>query len=589
MKPFLWRAGAALGLLLALALAGAGWFLWQRLPQREGELPLRGLQAPVSVRYDEWGVPHLRADNEADLYRALGWVHAQDRLFQMEMVRRLSRGELAEVLGPKLLPTDRLFRSLGIRAHADVQAAAMDAAQPETQALQAYLDGINQYQASRPLPLEFALLGIPRRDFTAADTLSVAGYLAYSFASAFKTEPVMTQIRDQLGADYLRAFDLDWHPQGVVGEAARQALSPADHRGLIDLARLGAEAAELAGLPLFEGSNAWVVSGRRSASGKPLLAGDPHIGFATPAVWYEAHLSAPGFELYGHFQALNPVALLGHNGRFGWSLTMFQNDDIDLVAEHTDAEHPGQVLVKGQWVPLQSREETIRVKGQPDETLRLQRSPHGPIVNTVLGDAAGPTPIAMWWAMLETENPIIGAFYRLNRADTLAKAREAVSGIHAPGLNVVWANADGDIAWWAAARLPLRPPGVNPAFVLDGRSPEADKLGFVPFALNPHEENPARGWIVSANHQPAGARPVPGYYNLWDRAQRLTEQVSRHDQPWTTADAQALQRDVQTGYAPRTLAPVQAELRAAARDDAERALVEQLLAWTGRQIGRAHV
>ena len=573
----------ALLALLLLAAAGLTWHLRGKLPQRSGELQLAGLKAPVTLRYDEFGVPHIEAANEDDLYRALGYAHAQDRLFQMEMVRRLSRGELAEVLGEKLVETDSLFRTLGIRAHADAY-AAREFAQidtPAKKALLAYLDGINQYQATRPAPLEFEILGIPKRPFTPADTVSVAGYLAYSFAAAFRTEPVLTQIRDQLGADYLKIFDLGWRPEGAVRSASR--LSPGDWQDLTRLARLSDEALGAAALPAFEGSNAWAISGARSASGKPLLAGDPHIAFSTPAVWWEAHLKSPGFELYGHFQALNPTALLGHNGRFGWSLTMFQNDDLDLVAETVNPANADEVMVRGQWVKLQTRDETIRVKGKPDVVLKLQRSPHGPIVNRVFGaDTVGKTPIAMWWAFLETENPILEAFHELNRADTLDKARAAASKIHAPGLNVVWANAAGDIGWWAAGKLPQRPAGVNPSFILNGAKGEGEKPGFHPFSANPQEENPARGYIVSANHQPAGSEAVPGYYNLRDRVQRLDEALRQGGKRWDTAASQALQLDVQTAYGPRLLAPLIPALRAAAGSDAEQTrLVEQLAAWRG--------
>ena len=158
----------------------------------------------MQVRYDERGVPHIEAQNEGDLYRALGFVQAQDRLFQMEMLRRLARGELAEILGAKLLPTDRLFRTLQIRECADQQARELDPESPHGKALAAYLDGINQYQDSRPAPLEFDLLGIEKRPFSAADTLSIAGYLAYSFAAALRSEPLLTRIRDELGSDYLK-------------------------------------------------------------------------------------------------------------------------------------------------------------------------------------------------------------------------------------------------------------------------------------------------------------------------------------------------------------------------------------------------
>ena len=568
-----------LALLIVLA-AALGWFVYSKQPQRSGEVALTGLTSSVSVRYDERGVPHIEAGNEADLYRALGYVHAQDRLFQMEMLRRLARGELAEVLGPKLVPIDRLFRTLGIREHADAYAARWIKDKSETPTMRtmlAYLDGINQYQESHPAPLEFQVLGIPKRPFTMADAVSAAAYLSFSLAQAFQVEPLLTYVRDQLGPDYLKVFDLDWKPDGAI----HAGLQSGDWQDLTRLARISADVMEASGLPRFEGSNAWAVTGARTASGKPMLAGDPHIDFSVPSVWYEAHLKAPGFELYGHFQALVPSALLGHNQQFGWSLTMFENDDIDLIVEKPNPVNAQQVMIHGQWVDLQAREETIKVKGADPVKLVLRRSKHGPIINDVLGDRAGKTPVAMWWTFLETENPLFEAFYELNRADTLDKARAASSKIDAPGLNVVWANAGGDIGWWAAAKLPIRPEGVNPTFMLDGSQTESDKLGFLPFSANPQVENPARGYVVSANHQPAGATPVAGYYNLPDRAQRIDESLRNTSEKWTTAKSQALQLDVQTAYGPRTLAPLIPLLRQIVTDPAEKVLVEQLADWDG--------
>lgn len=574
------RTLTALALIVATTAAGAYWYLDGKQPQRSGELHLSHLQAAVTVAYDERGVPHIQAEHETDMYRALGYVHAQDRLFQMEILRRLARGELAEILGSTLVDTDRLFRTLGIREHADRYAAQMDMNTPAGQALQAYLDGINQYQASRPAPLEFDLLGIDKRPFSPADTISVAGYMAYSFAAAFRTEPVLSHIRDQLGADYLKAFDLDWHPRGVVG----QHLAAGDWQDLNAIAELSHAALLNAGLPQFEGSNAWAVSGSRTASGKPLLAGDPHIRFAAPSVWYEANLRYPGFSLYGHHQALNPVASLGHNHEFAWSLTMFQNDDLDLIAEKTNPDNPNQVWYRGQWVELQSREEQIKVKDAEPVSLTIRRSPHGPIINSALGESAGNTPIAMWWAFLETDNPILDGFYQLNRAASLEQARAAVEQIEAPGLNIVWANAAGDIAWWAAAKLPRRPAGVNPSFILDGASGEAEKDGYYPFSANPQDENPARGYILSANYQPVSptGMEIPGYYNLADRGQRLDEHLGDNGVKWDLNNSQALQLDPGTGYPQRLLAPLAADLRAASSDAEEQALVEQLLSWDGQ-------
>jgi penicillin amidase len=569
-------------IIFTIAGIAGTWYFYSKQPLRSGEVSLVNLQAPVNVRYDERGVPHIQAQNEIDMYRTLGYVHAQDRLFQMEMVRRLARGELAAILGPKLLDSDRLFRTLGIRAHADAYVAKMDHNTLASKALTAYLDGINQYQNTHPAPLEFDILGIPKRNFTAADTLSVAGYMAYSFAAAFRTEPVLTYVRDQLGIDYLNVFDLAWHPEGVVPPV----LLDDDWRDLNRLAHISQQALTDSGLAQFEGSNAWAVSGSRTASGKPLLAGDPHIGFAVPSVWYEAHLYYPGFELYGHHQALNPLASLGHNLDFGWSITMFQNDDIDLIAEKLNPDNNNQVWYQDRWVELQSRSEQIEVKGEAPVTLILRRSPHGPIINdalaTLAGEDAGKTPIAMWWAFLETENPILDAFYQLNRADTLVKARAASEKIHAPGLNIVWANASGDIGWWAAAKLPMRPSGVDPTFILDGSSFEADKLGFVSFTDNPQEENPTRGYIVSANYQPVpdSGIEVPGYYNLPARGIRLEQRLADNSVQWDLQNSQALQLDTGSGYTHRLLKPLLPIIKATASND-EQALVNLLINWDG--------
>ena len=576
---------SVLALLIVVLAIGVGGYLYSKQPSRQGMVELQHLQGSVTVRFDERGVPHIRADNETDLYRALGYVHAQDRLFQMEILRRLARGELAEVLGPKLLDTDKLMRSLRIRERADTYMASVDKTSPTWLAMQAYLDGINQYQDSHGKPVEFDVLGIQKRPFTAEDTFSIAGYMAYSFAAAFRTEPLLTYVRDQLGEPYLNLFDLDWQAKGVLvnGPAKSPALSANDWKDLNALARLSEQALADNGLPQFEGSNAWAVSGSHTKSGKPLLAGDPHIRFSAPSVWYEAQLSAPGFELYGHYQALMPFASLGFNRDFGWSITMFQNDDLDLIAEKVNPDNPNQVWYRDQWVDLVSSEQLIAVKGQAPVKLLLRQSPHGPIVNDVIGPNAGKTPIAMWWAFLETPNPILDGFYQLNRADTLAKARAAAAKVQAPGLNIVWASAKGDIAWWAAALLPKRAAGAKPGFILDGSSPQAEKEGFYPFSANPQEENPARGYILSANFQPVSptGMEIPGYYNLADRGQQLNRQLSDKSVKWDLETSQKLQLGTTTGYGPRLLAPLLPVLREVVSDANELKLVEQLAQWKG--------
>lgn len=262
---------------------------------------------------------------------------------------------------------------------------------------------------------------------------------------------------------------------------------------------------------------------------------------------------------------------------------MFQNDDMDLIAEKINPNNPNQVWHQEQWVELESREETIQVKGAAPVTLTLRRSPHGPLITDAFKDSLGTTPVALWWAFLETENPIQDAFYELNRADTLEKARNAASKIHAPGLHLVWANAAGDIGSWAAARLPIRPDDVNPGFILDGSTGEADKLGFYRFLDNPQEENPLRGYIVAANHQPkpSSGVPVAGYYNLPERAQRLDQRLRDDTVKWDVKSSQALQLDSQSGYGPRVLAPLMAELNVIVTDPLEHALLESLFRWDG--------
>ena len=265
-------------------------------------------------------------------------MHAQDRLFQMEIVRRLAKGELAEILGPKLLETDKLFRTLGIRAHAQDYVARMDMNAPSAKALLAYLDGINQYQATHKAPIEFDVLRIPKRPFTPEDSIAVTGYLAYSFAAAFTTEPVMTFIRDKLGPKYLTAFDIDWHPEGVItpltaetiGKPEGVALSDRDWAGLNHLAQVSQEALDAAGVPRYEGSNAWAISAVAPPAENPFWRVTRTL-ITQPSVWYEA--------------PQRRLRTVGH--RRHWPMShcwvtptrlepdLFQNDDVDLIAERS--------------------------------------------------------------------------------------------------------------------------------------------------------------------------------------------------------------------------------------------------------------
>ncbi|AGX86445.1 penicillin acylase family protein [Candidatus Symbiobacter mobilis] len=557
-------------------------YLGGKMPQRAGHQTLPGLLKPVEIRYDERGIPHIHAENQADLYRALGYVHAQDRLFQMEMARRLARGELSEILGPTWIRTDRLYRTLGLRENAEQVVAGLDRQHPAVLAQLAYLDGVNQFQSSHPAPMEFDWLGIPKREFTLVDTMAVWGSLAFAHAVSFQTAPVLTYIRDNLGAAYLQVFDLEWNPMGVLRKPEPEDASAARWTAWSQLAGMARETQEKLGW--FEGSNGWVIAGERTESGAPLLAGDPHMGYALPSQWYEAHLSAPGFELHGHFHALMAHALLGHNSHFAWTLTMFQNDDMDLIREAIHPENPDQVWFRDGWVDMPVREEVIVVKGANPVTVDVQRSPHGPLVTSALpGQAPENTALSMWWTYWEAENQLLHAYHELNRADTLAKARAAASKIHAPGVHILWANADGDIGWWAAARLPIRPLEVQPAFVLDGTDGSAEKLGFYRFEDNPQEENPPRGYILSANQQPTSVSgvPIPGYYSPPDRARVLDDKLLDESLAWNLVKTQELQMGTQSVYPLRVLHPLLEELYEVVQDPLERSVLDSLSQWNG--------
>lgn len=490
--------------------------------QRDGELVVNALQQSVTIDYDEWGVPHIQADNKADLYFALGYAHAKDRLFQMELMRRLSNGELAEILGEDLVEIDRLFRTVGLRHKATQTVENADWSNPAWQALKHYLAGVNYFQENETLPVEFSILGIEPRPYTAVDSYSVAGYMAYSFAVGMRTEPVMTYIANELGQDYLTLFDLD---TPLNSQTEIQAETWNSLLSVAQLSRLPDNLAQ------FEGSNAWSISGKLTKNQSPILESDPHISFAQPGAWWEANLKSPGFELYGHFQQLVPTSLLGHNSHLGWGLTMFQNDDMDFYVEKTNPGNQNQIWSSEQWTDLELREESIKVKDKSDVTFVVRSSERGPIINDIFEGFNG-QPVSLWWAFLQTENPSMEAFYQMNHATDIEDFEQGVKNIHAPGLNVMYADAQGNIAWWAAAKLVKRPEHARNWYIQDGSKTENQPQGFYDFSFNPQQKNPESGVIISANERPSRQKGfmTPGYYNLPSRADRLHQLLENNEQ-----------------------------------------------------------
>lgn len=518
-------------LTLAIALVVlSNWLLHSAQAQRSGTLSIKNLHQGVSVYFDAWGVPHIDAQNDEDAYRALGYLHAQDRLFQMDMARRIGGGRLSELFGQKTYATDKFFRSLGISRHARQYAELLktNADKPHVKLISAYQDGINQYIDRGGIPIEYRLLLTQPDYFSAEDIAHVMGYMAYSFAEAFKTDALMDHVRGTLG---------DRHAADLVPGAPDAAPAPKGTNPQIVsplLPILQQVAATQLQLPTgqFQGSNAWAVKGALSVSGKPLLANDPHIGFAVPAVWYEAHIRTPEHEVYGHFLAGLPFALLGQTRHHAWGLTMLMNDEIDFYREQLNPANPEQVRVGKRWQNLTVHEEVIKVRGQEDRLLRLRSSGNRPIINDHLStakqdaDAAPVQPVSLFWTFLTPNSDSTEAFYQYSRATSMADF-EAAAALHwSPGLNIIYADVNDNIAMWATGRLKRWPNSNNSFSLLDGNNIRDKFQGYQPFAANPRLINPQEGYLYSTNNPYQAASPrriLPGYYAPGERAERLRE------------------------------------------------------------------
>ncbi|MCY7351943.1 MAG: penicillin acylase family protein [Cytophagaceae bacterium] len=556
-------------LLVFLAVTTLVGWLWLRgkTPDLNATVQLPGQQDSVEVLYDTYGVPHIYAQNEADLFYAFGYVHAQDRLFQMEIVRRLADGRLAEIFGTPALESDRFFRTLSFRHYARRTIDSVYRTQPNApfvRAAEAYIRGVNAFVERGETPLEFTLVGIEKTPFTLEDIEIIQGYMGFSFAEAFRSEAVFTTILEKLGPAYLADMNGDW-PADEPKIPVQAPVSLSEKRAGMRAAAALLPVAELLtklqnGLPYppFHGSNGWVISGRKTRSGKPILSNDTHIGFAQPSVWYEAHLVCPGFNFYGNFLAGTPFGALGHNQSGGWGLTMFENDDVDFYREKPNPANPNQVWFKDHWETLRTREEIIPVKDSAEVRLTVRESRHGILIQDVDGALkAGfsQQPIALWWTYYKFPSRSIEAFYELAHAKNATQAGAAVAKIHAPGLNFMWGDTSGTIAWWAAAKLPRRPAGVRPYLILDGSTGASDPTGWLPFSENPQILNPERGVLYSANNQPAdmGGGLVPGYYVPGDRARRIEQLLFTDKKDWTPQEVRRVINDVTNPMYPALL------------------------------------
>jgi penicillin amidase len=465
-------------LFLLILVGGAALWLVSSLPVIDGRVRLAGLSAPVTVERDAWGVPTIRAANERDAAFALGYVHAQDRLFQMEQMRRVGAGRLAELFGEAALPVDRTMRTLGLYRAAEAQEAHLS---PQVRAyLEAYAAGVNAWlgQRTRALPPEYYLLRFRPEKWRVADTLVYGKLMALLLSGNYRGEWLRARIAARLG------------------DGALDRLFP----------RLEAGA-----------SNNWVVDGSRSASGKPLLANDPHLGFAAPGPFYLARLDWDGGSVAGATAPGAPYVLIGHNARVAWGFTTTGGDVEDLFVE--TLEGAGYATPDGPE-PFATRQERIAVRGKAPETLTIRATRHGPVVSGILGDETPGRVLALQATFLADDDRTPEALYRMNRAESAAALVRATEDWLAPQQSMVYADTAGRTGMIAPARIPVRKSGDGwlPSPSADG---SADWTGYVPFAELPRAEGPR---LVTANN-----KIVPDGYEWfisrdWDmpyRAERI--------------------------------------------------------------------
>jgi penicillin amidase len=589
-------------------------------------LSLAGLKAPVQVYRDTFGIPHIYASSSQDAYLALGYLHATDRLFEMEVFRRRASGTLAEVFGKASLNDDIFVRQIGIRRSAEAAWKSHRLDGRIRSELEAYCAGVNARLAElekpgAPKPAIFQQLGFTPAPWAPVDALAFPKYMAWD-QSGTDTDVWMGMLVEKLGIETVnelfpldRPYEIPTVPgwgavnkpvgdqnslaecQGVKPSASHAILGPpcfsadegsprlpfvfSSSRQTAEIPRfLGSDgprrgpeiglrfaqndrqsagidlppkfppgfdqaALELHrrfvsgrfGSPFAFGSNNWVIDGTKSATGKPILANDPHLGFSLPSIWYTAHLEAPGLNITGVTFAGFPYAVIGHNDRIAWGLTNMQSDAVDYFIEKTDTQHPHQYFYKGEWRPLTRVQEDVPVRGENPVPLEIESTIHGPLVTT-----HGATLALDWTGLGPTFEAI--AFQRLNTARGLADYRAALKDLAVPALNVIYADVDGNIAIAPHGALPIRKRGLG-RWPVDGSSGEYDWAGYIPDDQLPFALNPTQHFLASANGRPA---PVgyPFYLGwMWDpsyRTRRIHHLLSTHDHI-TVDDMEAFQMD----------------------------------------------
>lgn len=603
------RIAAAILLLLGVAALGA--FLWYRKasqPVHEGTLVASGLENSVTIARDAVAVPYIDAASEADALYALGFVHAQDRLWQLDFNRRIAQGRVAEIAGPAAVETDRFLRTLGVYRTAQTMADRLDPATRHL--LEAYAAGVNAYLAQRngPLPPEFLLTRAPPpQKWHVADTLAWSVMMALDLSRTYRDELV----RLRLAAGLSLAEIDDIRPPYPGDAPLVTADYPKIYRALgVYAARPGARSAvdatrrhasgEATG-PLAEslralaalddaegiGSNNWVLAGTRTASGKPLLANDPHLGFTTPPVWYYARLRAPGIEVFGATLPGVPYVLLGRNRNVAWGMTNTEADLQDLYLERINPADAAEYQTPDGYARFETRTERIDVRGAAPLDITIRSTRHGPVISDALATATKALDkdrfvLALRWAVLDADDTTIAAVRAMNRAADAKALTAAVAGFGLATQNVVYADVNGQVGFTVAGRVPLRRAdndlkGLVPA---PGWDAKYDWVGSVPFTDLPRIDSPPKGMIATANSKitpPGYANHIAADWALPYRTDRITQLIEarpKHD----VASLRAIQADV-TSLAARDLMQALLGLKPEPGTNAGKVALARLAGW----------
>jgi len=551
-------------------------YTWTLKPIYDGEIGLKGISAETTVYFDENGIPHIYASSNEDGYKVLGYVHAQDRLWQMELARRIAPGRLSEILGEELFYVDVFFKGIGLEENTISVIANIDKSSLAYKYAMAYLEGVNEFIKEGNTPIEFTLLGIEKETYALEDVLNVYGYMAFSFAQAQKTDPFLQDVKDRLGIDYVKELEIK------IDSSSTLLKSYHDNGNLLAYANGINDILKKLPVPAFIGSNSWVIGPEKTKHGKVLFANDPHITFAQPAVWYQAHMVTPDYEMYGYHLALSPFPLLGHNRDYAYGLTMFQNDDLDFYFETENPENPDEYLTPEGYKPYTTKQKTVKVKGKPDRTFEVKYSKHGPIVNNLIESVSQTQPMAMQWAYTSLENRILDVAYGISHANSLNDFKASASMLHAPGLNMMYGDAKGNIAWFASAKLYHKRDSLDTRLVLDGASGKDEIISFIDFKDNPQVVNPDWNYVYSANNQPDSilGKLYTGYYLPYDRAERI-KYLIENNSSWNKEDMQEMILDHTSLQVVENLNFVLPTLSEIASTDNEKRAVEVLSSWEG--------